>query len=285
MPQYATYNIERIKTIDDLLYRFEHNRRIHTPKNDVVERQHLNIHHNVNAHDVIKNRLNEINDIRSKAGARRLKKNTTPAIELVLGASIEFFEGKNEDEIKEWAQVQINWAKEHFKDKGKLITYDLHRSERTPHLHLVFIPEVEKMDKRTGRLLPTMDADSFMGKRKNFYHARDTHSEVNKQFGLQRGINYQDEGKEPAKNKTVQQLRAETDRATKDKARLDIALLEKAKDFKAISSLVGSIDKSLLLALAKKTKTNNSEGLEGMDLVQKIFEQPSLDHNLEDEKK
>jgi hypothetical protein len=62
-------------------------------------------------------------------------------------------------------------------------------------------------------------------------------------------------------------------------------LLEKAKDFKAISGLVGSIDKSLLLALAKKTKTNNSEGLEGMDLVQKIFEQPSLDHNLEDEKK
>jgi hypothetical protein len=216
--------------------------------------------------------MDAINKIRQDAGVRRLRKNITPAVELVLGASVEFFEGKSEDEIQEWAQVQINWAKEHFKDKGKIITYDLHRCERTPHLHLIFIPEVEKIDKRTGLLLPTMDADSFMGKRKDFRDARDTHAEANKQFNLERGINYQEEGKEPAINKTTQQLRGETARASKDKAKLDIALLEKAKDFKAISSLVGSIDKNLLLGLAKTKKTKNIDGLEGMDLIRKIFE-------------
>jgi hypothetical protein len=117
-----------------------------------------------------------------------------------------------------------------------------------------------------------MDADSFMGKRKDFRDARDTHAEANKQFNLERGINYQEEGKEPAINKTTQQLRGETARASKDKAKLDIALLEKAKDFKAISSLVGSIDKNLLLGLAKTKKTKNIDGLEGMDLIRKIFE-------------
>lgn len=270
MAKFSTYNIKRIKSADDLLYRFQHNRRIHIPKNANPDRLHLNTHHTTNAHDVIKRRMEDINKERSSAGAKRLKKNTCHAVELVLGASGEFFEGKSQKEINEWAQVQINWAKEHFKDKGKLVTFDLHRCEKVPHLHLIFIPEVKKIDQYTGKLLPSMDADSFMGKQYDFRIARDKHAEANSQFGLERGIDYKKEGKKPAKNKTVEQLRAETERAILAKAKIDIALLEKAKDFKAISSLVDSIDPNLLLGLAKAKKIKVG-GLEGMDLVRKIF--------------
>ena len=253
-PQYATYNIKRVKTFDDLFYRYQHNARQHTPKNlKHPERLGDNIHSNSFAYKDIGERLIAIDKERKKAGVARSRKNITPAVEVVLGASQDWFKNKNSKEVLEWVRVNVEWATEHFKDKGKLVSYNVHFDETTPHIHMMFIPEVRKLDKRTGKTVPALDADSFMGKRKDFYNARDSHAEVNKGFGLERGINYREEGKEAPQDKTVQQLRAETARAYTQNIEMNIEKLKTAKGLAMIKKLVDGIPRKALIEMVEKS--------------------------------
>jgi len=253
-PQYATYNIKRVKTFDDLFYRYQHNARQHIPSNlKNPDKSGDNIHSNSFAYKVIGERLTAIDKERKKAGVARSRKNITPAVEVVLGASRDWFENKNSDEVMEWVRVNIEWATEHFKDKGKLVSYNVHFDETTPHIHMMFIPEVRKLDKRTGKTVPALDADSFMGKRKDFYNARDSHAEVNKGFGLERGINYREEGKEAPQDKTVQQLRAETARAYTDNIKMNIEKLKTAKGLTLIKKLIDGIPRKELIEMVEKS--------------------------------
>lgn len=251
-PHYATFNIERIKTFDDLFYRYQHNTRQHIPKNlKNPERMGDNIHSNSFAYKDIGERLIAIDKERKKSGVARSRKNITPAVEVVLGASRDWFKNKSRDEVMEWVRVNIEWATEHYKDRGKLISYDVHFCETAPHIHLIFIPEVRKLDKRTGKTVPALDADSFMGKRKDFYNTRDSHAEANKRFGLERGINYRDEGKEAPQDKSVQQLRAETARAYTQNIEMNIEKLKTAKGLATIKKLVDSIPRKSLIEMVK----------------------------------
>jgi hypothetical protein len=292
-PNYATLNFKRISTFDDLFYRWQHNRRLHTPSNIDPDRSDQNIHHHANAYKIIGERHDEINKIRKEAGVARLRKNITPAVELNIGASGEWFEGKTREEIEEWVKANLEWAKSYFKNKGgKMITYDVHFDEQNPHIQIIYMPETEKHDKRTNQIVPAFDAWSFIGQKKDLYQARDSHAEANKKFGLQRGINYEKEGKKRPRNMSVKELRALNEREEEknkvfkknsldleadnkqlrlDKTNLVKAQLQGLKDLSAFTKLVDSIDKTALFAFAKRKKTKTLEGLSGINLVRELF--------------
>lgn len=162
--------------------------------------------------------MREINKIRKKANAWKLRKDTTPAVEVVLSASPEFFNQiqpeKYEETLKAWAQDQIDWAKEYYKNKGRLVTYDLHRDETTPHIHLIFIPEAQKLDKRTGEVLPILSADSFIGNKTEMRKQRTSHAKANAKYGLKRGKDYFAEGLEKPVNLSIEELKKNTRKAS-----------------------------------------------------------------------
>ena len=206
--QYATFNIQKIQTTAELAARYKHNRRIVVNSNVDASRVSQSILGKNNCHSLISGRIKQIQSIRVKAGARKMRANTVVAVELVLGASSSFFEFMSRNDIKDWAQDNVEWAKRYYKGKGQLVTYDLHLDESTPHIHLIFAPETKKVDKHTSWLLPVFDAKGFHGNKSEMNRARTSHAEALKHWGLIRGENYYETGEQPPQyTKSVKELR------------------------------------------------------------------------------
>jgi len=262
-PLYATFNIEKVRTLENLQQRHDHNKRITIKSTIHKDKIHLNISNNIDTYKVITERIKQINKERVEAGVRKLRSDMIPAVELVLGASGAFFDDKSDKEVKAWAKTQLDWAIEYYKGKGKVISYDVHFDESNPHVHIVFLPEISVVDKKTGNRVPSLSASRFEGGLGHRKWARTEHAKANLKYGLERGIDYHEEGLEPPVNKTTQQMNAESARLNKKNkelatanAELSIALLEKAKDFKAIESSLAKIPRNLLTALLKGSKVN-----------------------------
>ena len=109
--QYATFNIQKIQTTAELAGRYKHNRRIVVNSNVDASRVSQSILGKNNCHSLISGRIKQIQSIRVKAGARKMRANTVVAVELVLGASSSFFEFMSRNDIKDWAQDNVEWAK------------------------------------------------------------------------------------------------------------------------------------------------------------------------------
>ena len=208
---FATFNIQKVKTVSELYARCHHNYRETTPKNVDGERTKLNKYNRLkNPAGKMIERFNEAQDIRAAAGARKMRSTTVRAVELVLGASPEFFKGKSKKDIDEWAKTQIKWAKEYYKGKGLIAGSALHLDETTPHLHIMIEPKTMKVDKTTGKKLPVWDAFRLVGNKVEMNKARSSHAEANAKYELKRGKNYYELGETPPKyDKDIKQLRRE----------------------------------------------------------------------------
>ena len=69
----------------------------------------------------------------------RVRKDSVTAVEVLITASPEFFEGKKPREVKEF----FDYALEFMKSKQDAATYIsavVHVDEKTPHMHLIFVP-------------------------------------------------------------------------------------------------------------------------------------------------
>ena len=69
----------------------------------------------------------------------RVRKDSVTAVEVLITASPEFFEKKNQKEVKEF----FDYAVEFMKSKQNPDTYIsavVHVDEKTPHMHLCFVP-------------------------------------------------------------------------------------------------------------------------------------------------
>ena len=204
MTQYALINIQKIKTFSELDGRSKHNLRIAYSKNVDATKSRNNIdwvaNPNISVKDEAKRIFEKTQQIRSSKGVKQLRSDTVKAVEIVLSASPEFFEnsywGETPKRIKDYFKAQINWAKHHFKGKGKLISANLHNDESNPHLHLIFVPISLKSTKQ-GEVVPTFSARDFVGNKTTMSEIRDSHGAFNWMYGLERGEKYFAEGKEP----------------------------------------------------------------------------------------
>jgi len=208
MKNYATFNIQKVKTFHGLRSRDRHNRREYLPDTVDEERIPLNVYSqdengkDDEAYEVGRQLFYDVQTERKEAGARALRRTTVPAVELVLGASEAFFEGKTRAEIDEWFKANEEWAKEYYKDKGQLLSVANHYDESNPHQHLLFAPVITKKDKTTGKDLRTFSAKTFHGNKAAMNRARSSHAEAMMSFGLVRGKNkyLENKGKPLAKD-------------------------------------------------------------------------------------
>jgi hypothetical protein len=205
---FATFNIQKIKSQSELRARYKHNRRIEISSNIIADQIQYDTYQGNDIDKRIRLRIKEINKERDNLNGNRLRKDSIPAVEIVLGASHDFFNDRDDDFLDDWAQTQLDWAKDYYKGRGKIAGWDFHRhSEKTPHIHIIFIPETEKLDKRTGNMMPTLSAKVFVGNKSEMNRARTAHAEANQEYGLERGRNYHKEGEKPPQNLTLKQLR------------------------------------------------------------------------------
>ena len=74
----------------------------------------------------------------AKAGCRT-RSDSVRVVEALITASPEFFEGKKKSEIKAFFQEALDFTTEH-QLKETIISAVIHLDEKTPHMHLSFVP-------------------------------------------------------------------------------------------------------------------------------------------------
>ena len=69
----------------------------------------------------------------------RVRKDSVTAVEVLITASSEFFEGKKPREVKEFFDHALEFMKAK-QDAATYISAVVHVDEKTPHMHLIFVP-------------------------------------------------------------------------------------------------------------------------------------------------
>ena len=82
---------------------------------------------------------------RIDAAGCRTRKDSVRFIDTLITASPEFFEGMKKSEIQAFFTHACSFMEERI-GKGNIVSAVVHMDEKTPHLHLVFVPLTE--DKR-----------------------------------------------------------------------------------------------------------------------------------------
>ena len=93
-----------------------------------------------NFHPVVpQGKYREVSNRISREAGCRVRKDSVTAVEVLITASPEFFEKKSRNEVKEF----FNYAVEFMRSKQDPDTYIsavVHVDEKTPHMHLCFVP-------------------------------------------------------------------------------------------------------------------------------------------------
>ena len=144
----------------------------------------------------------------AEAGCRT-RSDSVRVVEALVTASPEFFKGKKKAEVKAYFQEALGFIREH-QDPKTIISAVVHMDEKTPHMHLCFVPLTA--DKR-------LSAKEIVGNKKKLTQWQDRFWEhmVKKYPDLERG----ESASETGRDHIPPRLFKEMTRLTKQKAKLE----------------------------------------------------------------
>lgn len=183
---------EKVKSRSQITQAAEHNFRLRMQTNIDPSRSHLN---KIlwNSLDVDTEKASDLqiklSEFYSKLGIKE-KSNNVLMMEFVVSASPEFFSGKKNSEIEEWAKHQVEFFKKEFGEQLKIAV--LHLDEKTPHLHFMIgteIKSVKKYKNQKGEFFKetwSLKADRYNPEFLVSLH--DRHALWNKKYKLERGV-------------------------------------------------------------------------------------------------
>ena len=144
----------------------------------------------------------------AEAGCRT-RSDSVRVVEALVTASPEFFKGKKKSEVKAYFQEALDFIREHQNPKT-IISVVVHMDEKTPHMHLCFVPLTED-----GRL----SAKEIVGNKKKLTQWQDRFWEhmVKKYPDLERGESASETGRDHIPPRVFKEMT----RLTKQKAKLE----------------------------------------------------------------
>ena len=144
----------------------------------------------------------------------RTRSDSVRLVEALVTATPEFFKGKKKGEIKAYFQEALGFIQEH-QDPKTIISAVVHMDEKTPHMHLCFVPLTE--DKR-------LSAKEIVGNKKKLTQWQDRFWEhmVKKYPDLERGESASETGRDHIPPRVFKEMT----RLTKQKAKLEELLAD-----------------------------------------------------------
>ena len=142
----------------------------------------------------------------------RTRSDSVRLVEALVTATPEFFKGKKKAEIKAYFQEALDFIREH-QDQKTIISAVVHMDEKTPHMHLSFVPLTAD-----GRLC----AKEIVGNKKKLTQWQDRFWEhmVKKYPDLERGESAGETGRDHIPPRVFKEMA----RLTKQAERLDMLL-------------------------------------------------------------
>ena len=120
----------------------------------------------------------------------KIKNISNVACEYIITASPDFFENLSQDEIKRYFESAYNFVCG-FKNLGEqyIISAKVHLDESTPHLHLVYLPVVHTIDKKSGKDIEKLCCTDFWKGKNSYKYLQDNfYNYITKLgFDLERG--------------------------------------------------------------------------------------------------
>ena len=127
---YAVLRLEKVKSLVELAGRSAHNRRVFS---QVLE--------HIDAAMASKNIItgDAVSEFRRMTEGKAMRKNGVIAVEAVMSFS---HEATEKVDLEKWGADSVKWAESEF-GKDNMLEVSLHMDEKTPHLHILFVPRIE----------------------------------------------------------------------------------------------------------------------------------------------
>jgi len=197
---FLTFNVQKIKSMDGVRAASNHNLRLGNFGKNVdsdLTKDNLSVGiGDATPYDSIKRLWKEVGEQREQLGVKKLREDTNRAVEIIVGASSEFFEDLTRKQKVEFFQDQLAWLQKEYADKGQLVSAVVHFDEpaAAPHLQAIFAPIIKKsasIGKGKEVMAPTFSAKEMLGNPDDLRDARTRqHLALGKKWGLARGKQY-----------------------------------------------------------------------------------------------
>ena len=120
----------------------------------------------------------------------RIIKTTNIICEFIITSDREFFEKIGEEETKRYFKTAYNFVSQ-YKNLGEkyILSAKVHMDESTPHLHLVFVPVIRKIDKKSGKKFDKIACSEYWKGKDGYIQLQDNfHKYITEHgFNLERG--------------------------------------------------------------------------------------------------
>ncbi len=119
-----------------------------------------------------------------------LKKNSNIMCEYIITSDDEFFKSIGEEETKRYFESAYKFVVG-YKNLGDeyIISANIHMDEKTPHMHLVFIPVIHELDKKSGKVEDKISCSEFWQGKNSYTILQDNFYKymIKSGFNLERG--------------------------------------------------------------------------------------------------
>lgn len=137
--------------------------------------------------------LKAINNLKEKFNLQgRITSYTNLLCEFIITSDREFFEGIGKEETKRYFKVAYEFVAS-YQNLGDdfIISAKIHMDETTPHMHIVFIPVIHKMDTKSGKLTHKIACSEYWKGKDSYKKLQDAFYKyvTDKGFDLERGKN------------------------------------------------------------------------------------------------
>ncbi len=127
----------------------------------------------------------------------RIIKTTNVVCEFIITSDKEFFDRISEEETKRYFQTAYNFVAQ-YKNLGEqnILSAVVHNDENTPHMHLVFVPVVHKLDKKSGKQIDKIACSEYWKGKDSYRKLQDafykyiTDNRFKLERGQQRGVEH-----------------------------------------------------------------------------------------------
>lgn len=120
----------------------------------------------------------------------RITSYTNLVCEFIITSDKEFFDSIGENETKRYFQTAYDFVA-NYKNLGEkyILSAKVHMDESTPHLHLVFVPVVQKLDKKSGNKINKIACSEYWKGKNSYQQLQDNFYKyiVDNGFNLERG--------------------------------------------------------------------------------------------------
>lgn len=299
MEQYVVINIEKTQTISAVLerhilrvdVRYEDGKKIvkaWTPDNADASKAMLNRELVSRAYvdpltgqtkmrtidQAIRHRIEE-------ADIKKLRPGQNTALEIILTGSPETLNSLDEKGLDKWVNESMDWAGKTW-GKENIVTAVLHRDEKTPHIHLIVVPIVQglsrrskardEMLRRAGKKAKTkkrnttgnrLSANEVYTQPRLYAYHTSYAKEVGVHFGLKRGVRGEKGSrKNPQKsidfNRELERKKIET----------EAMIAELRSDYSEKQEKLQTVTESLAIAQENLQKVNDDTAVAQANLQQ-----------------